>query len=174
MAHFSTFVSSTFLPAEPGKSTKIEIQSRQEWLDTVVQQQKVKIIQILKIDGKSMVYYHPSGRPNEVLKMEQTYFLERFVPLPQVPLPQAKIEIGQIWLDATVPKSSDGVSRDRVKIIAVSDSNIVYVKRYESLSERQDKFEGDLKYPTSIWGVDQTKTMNQDDFRNRFVPDVIS
>tara|TARA_B110001450_G_scaffold256863_1_gene289155 strand:- start:1848 stop:2177 length:330 start_codon:yes stop_codon:yes gene_type:complete len=105
MAHFSTFVSSTFLPAEPRESTKIEI------------------------------------------------------------------KIGQIWRDTTVRKSSAGVAilEDRIKIIDVSDNKVGYVKRYDSLTEHQDMFEGDLRYPTSIWGVDQKETMNQDDFLKRFV-----
>ena len=82
-----------------------------------------------------------------------------------------EIKIGQIWRDTTVPKSSAGlpILEDRVKIIDVSDSNIVYTKRYDSLSVRQDMFEGELRYPTSIWGTDQKKTISPDEFLKRFV-----
>tara|TARA_B110001450_G_scaffold251479_1_gene271685 strand:- start:2124 stop:2456 length:333 start_codon:yes stop_codon:yes gene_type:complete len=85
-----------------------------------------------------------------------------------------EIKIGQIWRDTTVPKSSAGlpILEDRVKIIDVSDSNIVYAKRYDSLSvsvRGERYFEGELRYPTSIWGTDQKKTISPDEFLKRFV-----
>jgi len=30
-------------------------------------------------------------------------------------------------------------------------------------------FEGELRYPTSIWGTDQKKTISPDEFLKRFV-----
>jgi hypothetical protein len=83
-----------------------------------------------------------------------------------------EIKIGQIWRDTTVPKPSAGlpILEDRVKIIDVSDSNIVYAKRYDSLSVGGERyFEGELRYPTSIWGTDQKKTISPDEFLKRFV-----
>jgi hypothetical protein len=59
---------------------------------------------------------------------------------------------------------------DTVKIIEVDVNKIQFVKYVGNLSVYRDRYEGDLPYPTSIWGNDQKKTMDLSKFTEDYFP----
>ena len=80
-------------------------------------------------------------------------------------------KVGQIW-QSKVGYSwhTKKVFLDTVKIIEVDVNKIQFVKYVGSLSVYRDRYEGDLPYPTSIWGNDQKKTMDLSKFTEDYFP----
>jgi len=80
-------------------------------------------------------------------------------------------KVGQIWQSKVGYSWHTKKVLDTVKIIEVDVNKIQFVNYIGTLSVyRDDRYEGDLPYPTSIYGNDQKKTMDLSKFTEDYFP----